>query len=136
MDTKNKEASRLINSLTINEDLRQDLWVAYLSGTPIANLSQKIIENLISYDIQSKEAAAYELAISNIPQEISDLFNSFEKHTMFLLYMGYNIGEISVTLGKSRVAILGLISSIKQNNAWDKLKWRLKDRSQMMKNSD
>lgn len=133
MDTR--KASQLINSLTANEDLRQDLWVEYLSGTPISKLPSKAFEKAVAYDIQSSDRAAYELAILDIPLNLLNLFNAVEKHVVFLLYLGYNIGEISVTLGESRVTIMGLVSSIKQNIAWDELKWRLKDPSLMKRNS-
>lgn len=132
MDTgSNKLASRMINSLTLDEDLRQDLWIAYLSGTPISHLHKEILKIILKYDVQSKDSAAYELFCSDIPLELLDLLSPMEKTTMFLLYLGYNIGEISVTLGESRVVVLELISSIKQHKTWEMLEWHSRDPSQM-----
>lgn len=119
MDTN--KVSQLINSLTLNEDLRQDLWVAYLSGTPISQLHTKAFQKIIQNDILSKDIAAYELANSDISSKLLGILSSAEKHVVFLLYLGYNIGEISVTLGKSRVTIIELVSSIKQKIAWGNL---------------
>lgn len=121
MDTH--KTSKLINSLTLNEDLRQDLWVAYLSGTPANQLPQKAIESLITSDIQSQDFAAYELSLLELPQELLNSLTDEEKLVMFLLYLGYNIGEVSVLLGESRVVVLELISSVKQNEAWEKFEW-------------
>ena len=116
-------ASKLIKNLTINEDLRQDLWVAYLSGTPLKQLPQKALESIITSDFQSKDHAAYELFSMDIPQEMLNSLADEEKHIVFLLYLGYNIGEVSVLLGKSVVVVLELISSLKQKDTWEKLSW-------------
>jgi hypothetical protein len=129
MDTESKKIAGLINSLTNNEDLRQDMWVAYLSGTPLVNLRQKILEKLITYHTQSKVYNAYELSKIDIPLDLLMFFTANERHVMFLLYLGYNIGEISVTLGESRVTIISSILSIKQNTAWNKIKWHLNNHS-------
>jgi hypothetical protein len=114
-----QKATQIINLITKDEDLRQDLWVAYLSGIPLHKLPTTILQQYIINDINSQDAKIYQLAKLDIPIKSFNILNNHEKYTLLLLYLGYNIGEISVTLGKSRVAILELIASIKQNKMWD-----------------
>ena len=116
-----QKASRLINNLTVNEDLRQDLWVAYLSGTPINSLRTKITELLVNYQIQALDRISLELMQADFPPNFFDVFDDVECHTLYLLYSGYNIGEISVTLSISRVTVLDVVSSIKEKGEWSKL---------------
>ena len=118
MDTINQEKiSQLINSLTVNEDIRQDLWIAYLSGTPANKLSSKILQILISYDIEERSVKTFTL--SSAQESFFNAFSDLESRVMYLLSLGYNVGEISVALGRSRVAILQAVSSMRKNIAWD-----------------
>ena len=110
-----QKATKKINQITTDEDLRQDLWVAYLSGVPLSQLSNNILNKLLTDEINSQDKAALELIYSHIPLKLLNILTNDEKHVLFLRYLGYNIGEISVKLGKSRVAILNLLSSIKKN---------------------
>ena len=113
----------LINSLTADEDLRQDLWVEYLSGEPLDTIHSKVLSLLITYHIQARSDIGLLLSQIDLPDNFVNFFSDIELHTMYLLFLGYNIGDISVALGKSRVAISDAITSLKNKKVWKK--WRL-----------
>jgi hypothetical protein len=115
-----KKVANLINSLTIDEDIRQDLWVEYLSGTPSSKLYSKILKILIKYDILSREKQISNIIHHSIPENFLNTFSDIESKTLYLLCLGYNIGDISDTLGQDRVSILDAVSSIRQKSTWSK----------------
>jgi len=115
MDMNNKKSSveEIINSLTTDEDLRQDLWVSYLEGTHPTRLSSKILQILITCDTQGR------FPIVCPPDFLLNKMNNLESHVLYLLCLGYNIGKISVALSISRVAVLETMSSIRKKNTLD-----------------
>ena len=81
----------------------------------------------MQYDIRIRESKLSNTIPNSIPTNFFSVFNDVECHTLYLLYLGYNIGEISVTLGISRVAVTKVMSSISNKNVWGNIEWHLSD---------
>jgi hypothetical protein len=119
---KMEAVGTLINCLTNNEDLRQDLWVHYLSGNPTDSLVthlQKISDDY-SEDLKVKHAI-WQLISSPLSEKFPDFlssFTEFEQSIICLLMLGLSIQQISKHEGISEVRIRQTVSSIRYNVVW------------------
>jgi hypothetical protein len=127
---------QLINQLTHNEDERQDLWVAYLAGTPSDRLHNILPSLGVSQNIQDKfKSEIHDLLSSPLPQEFIDYLTETERVVVCLLMLGCDLGTISKYNGISEVRIRQIMVSLAQSNAWDKL-WHSKELLTKTRNSD
>ena len=119
----NKQVQAQIESLTDNEDFKQDLWVAHLSG------QQQLPHVLKTIQIQHDKNEEFQLkvrqhAISNVATGVVQLLNNFsgiERSVLYMLFLGYNVHTISNHYGTSSVRIQQCIDTIKKHSIWDKL---------------
>jgi hypothetical protein len=114
---------QVINNLTSDEDLQQELWVYYLSGNSQDSLPTHL-EDLIKRAKEPEELkqVVYHLMIAPANQHLSDLIASFsplEQSVICLLVIGYDIASIAHYKGITEVRIRHLISVIKANSKWD-----------------
>lgn len=113
----------LINHLTKDEDMRQDLWVHYLSGNPINSLPT-YLENKVNEcsDEYSIKNAAWQL-ITNPPSDefmqLLDSFTDFEKSIICNLMLGLTVERISQKRGICEVRLRQTISAIRYNPIWE-----------------
>lgn len=116
--------SKIINCLTNDEDIRQDLWVHYLSGNPIDSFSNFLDKVKLEHDKELYVKYAVWSLIKNPPSEnfykVLEEFSDFERSIMCLLAIGLSIDKISTYKGINQVRIRQAISSIRYNIAWDK----------------
>jgi DNA-binding CsgD family transcriptional regulator len=118
------EVSNLINCLTNNEDARQDLWVHYLSGTPVESLSARLTETQVEYsdDLELRKAV-WALVQTPLSDEMSNFlhtnFTDYERSVICLLALGLDAGQISVIKGISEVRIRQSIATIRYNKVWN-----------------
>jgi hypothetical protein len=113
---------QLINQLTKNEDERQDLWIAYLTGTPSESLHKVLPTLELSQQIQDQfKPQIHQLISSPLPQEFIDYLTETERVVVCLLMLGCSLGTISKYNGISEVRIRQIMVSLKESNAWDKL---------------
>ena len=118
---------QLINSLVQCEDIRQDLWLDYLTGIDLSLLVFKAYQHKLKYNIQTMRNYSLDSLLHNPPkEEFLENFTNSEKELMYLFALGYNIGEVCVHLGINQVGIKQLLSTIRSKEAWDKI-WLLKD---------
>ena len=114
---------QLINCLTQNEDLRQELWVHYLSGNPIESLTSRLqeISNDHTEDANIRANIWYLLQNPVTDEFLHFLsnFSEYEKSIITLLLLGLTIEQISQHKGISQVRIKQTISSIRYNGAWE-----------------
>lgn len=118
------EISHLINCLSKDEDVRQDLWVHYLSGTTVESLEARLArinaENFIETELQE---AVWQL-IENPPSEslsalIANNFTDYERSIIFCLMIGLTSSKISDLKGISQVRIKQSIATIRYNKCWE-----------------
>lgn len=116
----------LINSLTKDEDVRQNLWVYYLTGTASESLEARL-SNLKKEHINDSflQKTIWNL-IQNPPSiELSNLidnnFTYFESSIICCLMLGLSVSEISDIKGISEVRIRQSIAVIRYNNIWNKV---------------
>jgi len=130
-----KNPKLIINHLTDNEDIRQELWVRYLEGTPLHALPC-IFKNI-------QQTHLIEESLEQIFQELTEgphwtilckHFTDLELSIILLLTAGHDIIEISRYKGIAEVRIRQILSVIRSNKVWEE-KWRLNDALPKMRNS-
>jgi hypothetical protein len=113
----------VISCLTSNEDDRQDLWVSYLSGTPLDALTVKLETNRQ----ESEENSLLETAAYQIMSELnnSDLIALISKFSILeqsiMLYLAYGLSPEAISRYKriSYIRIQQIISTIRSNSSWE-----------------
>jgi len=112
----------LINSLTKDEDLRQELWVHYLDTNSVDSLSNHLQKlSLESKEIENFKANAWYLMNKYHSQQLSDIietFTEFEKSVVCLVMLGFDINKIAKIKGISEVRIRQTMLNIRYNPSW------------------
>ena len=135
----NQDVLVLINSLTDDNDYRQDLWVHYLSGFPTQSFSSKL-EEIHKENIENQRIADSIWYLLNDAgycefRELLKEFSELEQSIMCLLAMGFTIPEISRYKTLSIIRVQQVVTTIKNHSKWDS-KWHLNDTFPMKKNTD
>ena len=120
---KNQEQALLtINQLTSDEDKRQDLWVAYLSGIPHESLPAQLPALEVSNTIEDTFKSELQQLLSNPPpQAFIDYLTETERVIVCLLMIGCDLGTISRYNGISEVRIRQVVVALKDSKAREKL---------------
>ena len=118
--------TNLINCLSNDEDVRQDLWVHYLSGTPVESLNAHLAKIQAEYRQDIELQKALWSLIQNPPSEelqklISDNFTDYERKIIFYLMLGMDTSKISDLKGISEVRIRQYIATIRYNKCWEEM---------------
>jgi hypothetical protein len=113
----------MINCLTKDDDLRQDLWVHYLSGNPVDSLSAHLEDIVNEYsDEQYVKSTVWQL-MTDPPSDdfikLLDSFTEFEKSIICGLMLGFTIEHISQKRSMCEVRLRQTISSIRYNPLWE-----------------
>jgi len=86
----------LISALTKNEDLRQDLWVAYLSNTVDFSLINELHRATVCKEIQQKTSDnLQEILNLNIPQQMLDELSDIQISILLMTILGYTQEQVS-----------------------------------------
>jgi len=81
--------------LTKNEDLRQDLWVAYLSNKIDSTFSDKITQlSLIQHVEKTILNNIHDILTLNIEQHDLDKLSDLQCSILFLNMLGYSLDQI------------------------------------------
>lgn len=117
-----KQVGNLINCLTKDEDLRQELWVHYLSGNDVDSFVSHLEQIKLEYN-QDLELKRHIWTLLNRPlnRHISDImrhFTELEKSILCLIMLGLSVPNIAQIKGASEVRIRQLIASIRYNECW------------------
>lgn len=128
----------MIGYLTADEDLRQDLWVYYLSGNSPATFSQHLEKiKLQNNSHSSLQKILQDLQLNPPSPELMTLishFSELEQHVMCLLMLGMSAQEISRYNGISVIRIMQVISAIKTHSGWKE--WLTNGTLQTVKDTD
>ncbi len=125
MESKAKQTILLaINSLTDNEDHRQELWLHYLSG----NSTDTFVRKLELIKLENERIDQLERALLTVYQDpqnktllyFLDNFSEIERSIMFLLLLGLSVQEVSKYKGISQVRIRQAIAAIRVHTVWEK----------------
>lgn len=119
----NKTVLRQIESLTNNEDFKQDLWVAHLSGhlhlpTAFQNIKQQH-EKSEKFQQRIHKYMLTETSVSMV--QLLDNFSGAEKSILYMLLLGYKPNEIGDHYGTSPVRIHQAIHIIQKHSVWNEL---------------
>jgi len=114
----------LINCLTNDEDLRQELWIFHLSGNPVESFAYHLDKLKLEYsdDIELKKNIWF--LINNPPSEnlinLLENFTEFERSLICLSMLGLPVDKIAEVKGISQVRIRQSIATIRYNECWSK----------------
>lgn len=119
------EVSNLINCLSNDEDVRQELWVYYLSDKPVESLEARLVRIKAEHDEdQELQKAIWQLVNDPPSEELSTLiqnnFTEYEKSVICCLLLGLDSGKISTIKGISQVRIKQSLHTIRYNPCWSK----------------
>jgi hypothetical protein len=119
-------ASSIINCLTNDEDLRQDLWVYYLSGSPVENLNSRLESIKKEYsDHLELQKTIWQLINQPLPLDLSNKiksnFTEYERSIIICLMLGLEVEKISNIKGISQVRIRQSIATIRYNSVWEEI---------------
>lgn len=113
----------LINSLTLDEDLRQDLWVAYLDGTP-NNALPLLLSSLVSYQYIETTFKQQIQAVINHP--LPDIYLSpltnVQRIVVCLLMLGCEPSVIGSYLGIMEVKVAEILVILQEGEHGSKEK--------------
>lgn len=118
------EVSNLINYLSNDEDVKQDLWVSYLSGTPVESLDARLVRIKVecAEDLELQKSI-WNLLKNPISEELDTFivknFTDYERSIVCLLMLGCDSSKISEIKGISQVRIKQSIATIRYNKAWE-----------------
>ena len=130
-----KNPKRIINQLTSNEDLRQELWVHYLEGASVCSLPSiyKDIEQNI-HALEHLERTYLEQSHGPHWTTLSQTFTDSELSVILLLTAGHDIITISRYNGMAEVRLRQMVSVIQSHKVWEEI-WPSKQDLQIKKNS-
>jgi hypothetical protein len=115
----------MIDGLTSNDDLRQELWVCYLSESS-SNLLDRLQHLCDIQRIDSKfQKALWHLAADpSIDKLIVFLknFSDFEQSIMILLALGLSVEDVAKKKDMSVVRVRQVINAVKSSDAWKQFK--------------
>lgn len=111
-----KEVERLINQLTQDEDMRQDLWVAYLSGVPSYQLIQSLTQLRVNTHIESDKQALYTIIYHPINESILEYLSPIERLIACLIALNCDMGIISTYTGIKIAHIRGILVALQKSN--------------------
>lgn len=117
------EVNSLINCLTNDEDIRQDLWVCYLSGTPVESFESRLERIKVEYSDDLELRKSLWQLINDPPSEalsvvLQENFTDFERSIICCLMLGLTASKISCIKGISEVRIRQSIATIRYNTVW------------------
>jgi len=118
------KVNSLISSLTNDEDLKQDLWVCYLSGVPVESFESRLERLKVEYsDDVSLRESIWHLIKHPPSEELSNIieqnFTEYERSIICCLMLGLDVGKISNLKGISEVRIRQSIATIRYNECWE-----------------
>ena len=128
MATENKvktveQVNHLINNLTPNEDLRQELWICYLENGGVDTLASHLQKIQLEYSDEHNIKYFLQSLISAPPSDIFfltlDRFSEFERSIIFFLMLDFDVERISAIKGISEVRIRQSIANIRYNTVWE-----------------
>ena len=116
------EVSHLINCLTNNDDLRQELWVYYLDGNPVESFANHLEKMAATLEEDAIVRDSLWNLLKNPPniefQSFLENFTDFERSLIIVLMLGLTVERISEHKGISQVRIRQAITAIRYNSSW------------------
>lgn len=116
------EVSHLINCLTNDDDLQQELWLFYLTGNPVESFVTHLEKMAVIFEDDAVVRESLWKLLTDPPneefQEFLQNFTDFERSLIIVLMLGLSVEKISSYKGISEVRIRQAISAIRYNQSW------------------
>lgn len=113
------EIGNIIESLTKDEDLRQDLWLQHISGNQVdISLSQLSIDDDQDPMLRQAMWRLIKQPPSDNLMKVLENLSDFERKIVFMLMLGISTEKIAKYRGTSEVRIKQAISAIRYNKSW------------------
>lgn len=127
---------QLINDLTEDEDLRQELWIHFLSGHASSSFIYKLeILKIYRHVADNFQYRLASFIASSIPVEVEDailVLAPAERRIVYLLICGLSPHDIARYNNICTIKVYQTIASIQASEAWRSLR---KDSTQCSKNT-
>ena len=124
MKRQTETINRIINSLTQDEDHRQDLWVFYLENNAPYAFDEFLKRIRLGEKRYAKDKKIAQDIFASTPKfdEFLTNFTEFEKEIVFLIALECSTLDIARYKDISEVRILQAISVIKSKPAWEQIR--------------
>lgn len=117
---------RLIENLTDDEDLRQELWVHFLSGYNSSSFVSKLetiyLQQAILLDYQTKIANYLRFPLSTELESALNMLAPLEASILTMVALGFSVDQIARYKDICPIRLNQLILSIRGSNVWEKLR--------------
>lgn len=114
-----------IEKLTEDKDLRQELWLSHLEGTPVSDLEALKLKKIKQEEIFQRKKITFQYILENPPtdffRKILSNFTAREQEVMCMLAAGYEISEISEYNSISEVRLRQMIVNIRDSKLWEEI---------------
>lgn len=112
----------LINSQTDDEDIRQDLWVQYLSDpTRELSLEEAQYRHLLTHHLQNEFACFMIRPLSGAAEEAVAILAPIERKVLYFLLMCESLTTIAKYNNMTEVRVKQVIASIQRSPRWNDL---------------
>ena len=96
---QNNQIYQVINNLSTDEDVRQELWVHYLTVQSTSNLSQHLEKIKLEHNVDRQvQDLLFNISKSTSNEKLSEImskFSDFESQLVILMMLGLSLEEIS-----------------------------------------
>jgi hypothetical protein len=121
---------QLINDLTDDEDLRQELWLHFLSGHPSPTFIQKLevlsIYRRVVEDFHVQVAAFIHHPLPPSVERALEILAPIERQIIYLLICGLSPEDIAKYKDIGVISVYQTISSIRSSPSWRDLRKGMK----------
>lgn len=117
---------QLINSLTEDEDLRQELWIHFLSGHASSSFIYKLeilkIYQRVADDFQYNLATFFTHPLSSTVEDVIAVLAPAERRIVYLLVCGCSPQDIAKYNNICSLKVYQAIASIQMSQVWRSLR--------------
>jgi len=111
--------NQLISALTSNKDLRQDLWVCYLSHEIDSTFSNKLQQLSLIEKVEQAALHNYQNLIDlEIPQDLLSELSDLQCQILFMTILGYTPEQVGRYNGVKQVVIAKEMAGLIQHPLW------------------
>jgi hypothetical protein len=125
VNPQDPKVSNLINSLTDDQDQRQDLWVHYLTNCSSASLESHLekikIEEMLDREFRTQLWDAFKNPPSSKFSELLSHLSEVEQSVACLLALGLSVSDVSRYKRIAEIRIRQVISVMRENDCWKEL---------------
>jgi hypothetical protein len=118
LNLQHKVVQLLIQVLTKNEDLQQDLWVSYLSGDIKTTFCDKLEQLTLRYDVEQRCVEKLQEIINLDIVDSLNTLSDLQCSILFMTMLGYTLEQVSKYNGVEQVIIDQELVNLTKHPLW------------------